>query len=154
MAPSLVRLYEQMPKPKYVIAMGACTITGRMFSNYSTIRGVDKLIPVDVYLPGRPPKSEAVIDAITKLRIETLQIKPEDWHSIAVILYVYGYDYLRFHCAYDVAHGGLLATVYHFTRIEYDVDQSREVCIKVFASRRNPRIPSVFWAWKSTDFQE
>uniref|UniRef100_A0A1J3H6E6 NAD(P)H-quinone oxidoreductase subunit K, chloroplastic n=1 Tax=Noccaea caerulescens TaxID=107243 RepID=A0A1J3H6E6_NOCCA len=65
MAPSLVRLYEQMPEAKYVIAMGACTITGGMFS---TVRGVDKLIPVDVYLPGCPPKPEAVIDAITKLR--------------------------------------------------------------------------------------
>nr|YP_010375084.1 NADH-plastoquinone oxidoreductase subunit K [Pontederia korsakowii]QXU58692.1 NADH-plastoquinone oxidoreductase subunit K [Pontederia korsakowii]QXU58778.1 NADH-plastoquinone oxidoreductase subunit K [Pontederia korsakowii] len=70
MAPSLVRLYEQMPEPKYVIAMGACTITGGMFStdSYSTVRGVDKLIPVDVYLPGCPPKPEAVFDAITKLR--------------------------------------------------------------------------------------
>ncbi|RZC63602.1 hypothetical protein C5167_025372 [Papaver somniferum] len=50
--------------------MGACTITGGMFStdSYSTVRGVDKLIPVDVYLPGCPPKPEAVIDAITKLR--------------------------------------------------------------------------------------
>ncbi|KAL0386781.1 UNVERIFIED_CONTAM: NAD(P)H-quinone oxidoreductase subunit J, chloroplastic [Sesamum latifolium] len=188
MAPSLVRLYEQMPEPKYVIAMGACTITGGMFStdSYSTVRGVDKLIPVDVYLPGCPPKPEAVIDAITKLRkkisreiyedrirsqqanrcfttnhkfhvgrrIETLQIKPEDWHSIAVILYVYGYNYLRSQCAYDVAPGGLLASVYHLTRIEYGVDQPEEVCIKVFASRRNPRIPSVFWVWKSVDFQE
>ena len=70
MAPSLVRLYEQMPEPKYVIAMGACKITGGMFStdSYSTVRGVEKLIPVDVYLPGCPPKPEAVIDAITKLR--------------------------------------------------------------------------------------
>ncbi len=70
MAPALVRLYEQMPDPKYVIAMGACTITGGMFSSDSTtaVRGVDKLIPVDVYLPGCPPRPEAVMDAIVKLR--------------------------------------------------------------------------------------
>jgi NAD(P)H-quinone oxidoreductase subunit K len=70
MAPALVRLYEQMPDPKYVIAMGACTITGGMFSSdsYSAVRGVDKLIPVDVYLPGCPPRPEAIMDAIVKLR--------------------------------------------------------------------------------------
>ena len=75
MAPSLVRLYEQMPEPKYVIAMGACTITGGMFStdSYSTVRGVDKLIPVDVYLPGCPPKPEAIIDAVIKLRKRVAQ---------------------------------------------------------------------------------
>jgi NAD(P)H-quinone oxidoreductase subunit K len=70
MAPALVRLYEQMPDPKYVMAMGACTITGGMFSTDSptTVRGVDKLIPVDVYIPGCPPRPEAIIDAIIKLR--------------------------------------------------------------------------------------
>lgn len=69
-APVLVRLYEQMPEPKYVIAMGACTITGGMFSadSPSAVRGVDKLIPVDVYLPGCPPRPEAIMDAIIKLR--------------------------------------------------------------------------------------
>ena len=79
MAPALVRLYEEMPDPKYVIAMGACTITGGMFSvdSPSTVRGVDKLIPVDVYIPGCPPRPEAIFDAIIKLRKkianETLQ---------------------------------------------------------------------------------
>jgi NAD(P)H-quinone oxidoreductase subunit K len=70
MAPALVRLYEEMPDPKYVIAMGACTITGGMFSSDSTtaVRGVDKLIPVDVYIPGCPPRPEAIFDAIIKLR--------------------------------------------------------------------------------------
>ncbi len=70
MAPALVRLYEQMPEPKYVIAMGACTITGGMFSvdSPTAVRGVDKLIPVDIYLPGCPPRPEAIMDAIIKLR--------------------------------------------------------------------------------------
>ena len=59
-----------MQEPKYVIAMGACTITGGMFStdSYTTVRGVDKLIPVDVYLPGCPPRPEAIMDGIIKLR--------------------------------------------------------------------------------------
>ena len=70
MAPALVRLYEEMPEPKYVIAMGACTITGGMFSadSPSAVRGVDKLIPVDLYIPGCPPRPEAIFDAIIKLR--------------------------------------------------------------------------------------
>ena len=70
MAPALVRLYEEMPEPKYVIAMGACTITGGMFSvdSPTTVRGVDKLIPVDVYIPGCPPRPEAIFDAVIKLR--------------------------------------------------------------------------------------
>lgn len=70
MAPALVRLYEEMPAPKYVIAMGACTITGGMFSvdSPTAVRGVDKLIPVDAYIPGCPPRPEAIIDAIIKLR--------------------------------------------------------------------------------------
>ncbi len=70
MAPALVRLYEEMPEPKYVIAMGACTITGGMFStdSPSAVRGVDKLIPVDLYIPGCPPRPEAIFDAVIKLR--------------------------------------------------------------------------------------
>lgn len=84
MAPSLVRLYEQMPEPKYVVAMGACTITGGMFStdSYTTVRGVDKLIPVDIYLPGCPPKPEAIIDAIIKLRKKIAQEVYDDQKKI------------------------------------------------------------------------
>lgn len=79
-APVLVRLYEQMPEPKYVIAMGACTITGGMFSvdSPTAVRGVDKLIPVDVYIPGCPPRPEAVIDGIVKLR---KKIGRESWRE-------------------------------------------------------------------------
>lgn len=70
MAPALLRLYEQMPEPKYVIAMGACTCGGGMFAetSYSVVRGIDKIIPVDIYLPMCPPKPESLINAIKKLQ--------------------------------------------------------------------------------------
>nr|UCU08784.1 NADH-plastoquinone oxidoreductase subunit J [Cycas schumanniana] len=86
--------------------------------------------------------------------IETLQIKSEDRASVAVALYVYGFNYLRSQCAYDVAPGGSLASVYHLTNIQDDADQPEEICIKVFVPRKNPRITSIFWIWKSADFQE
>ena len=70
MAPVLLRLYEQMPEPKYVIAMGACTCGGGMFAetSYSVVNGIDKILPVDIYLPMCPPRPEALIDAVRKLQ--------------------------------------------------------------------------------------
>ena len=70
MAPALLRLYEQMPEPKYVIAMGACTCGGGMFAetSYSVVKGIDKIIPVDIYLPMCPPKPESLINAIKELQ--------------------------------------------------------------------------------------
>lgn len=69
MAPALLKLYQQMPEPKYVIAMGACTCGGGMYGDsYSVVKGIDKVIPVDIYLPMCPPKPEALLDAIIKLQ--------------------------------------------------------------------------------------
>ncbi len=70
MAPSLLKLYNQIAEPKYVIAMGACACGGGMFADdsYSVVKGIDKIIPVDIYLPMCPPNPDALIDAISKLQ--------------------------------------------------------------------------------------
>ena len=90
MAPVLLRLYKQMPEPKYVIAMGACTCKGGMFSTqacYSVVRGIDKILPVDIYLPMCPPKPEALFDAILelkkKIKKESIMTRKE---------YIYGHN--------------------------------------------------------------
>ena len=77
MAPIVRNLYDQMPHPKWVIAMGDCAACGGVFNNYAIVQGVDKVIPVDVYVPGCPPRPEALIDAIIKLqkRIELVGSK-------------------------------------------------------------------------------
>ncbi|MGW8268519.1 MAG: NADH-quinone oxidoreductase subunit B, partial [Longimicrobiales bacterium] len=67
MAPVLRQVYDQMPEPKWVIAMGVCASSGGMFNNYAIVQGVDHIVPVDIYLPGCPPRPEMLIDAILKL---------------------------------------------------------------------------------------
>jgi NADH-quinone oxidoreductase subunit B len=70
MAPVLREIYDQMPEPKWVIAMGDCASCGGVFNNYALVQGVDKIVPVDVYIPGCPPRPEALIDGILKLKSE------------------------------------------------------------------------------------
>ena len=84
MAPTIVRLYNQMPEPKYVVAMGACASGGGPFKEgYNVVSGVDKLIPVDVYIPGCPPTPQALINGLIKLQelIDTQSIKQVRWYQ-------------------------------------------------------------------------
>jgi len=80
MAPQVVRLYNQMPEPKYVISMGACAISGGPFKQgYNVLKGIDRYIPVDIYIPGCPPRPEALIDALMALqrKIDAQQLTGE-----------------------------------------------------------------------------
>ena len=70
MAPVLRQIYDQMPNPKWVLSMGVCASSGGMFNNYAIVQGVDHVVPVDIYLPGCPPRPEMLMDAIIKLHEE------------------------------------------------------------------------------------
>ncbi len=69
-APILKQIYDQMPEPKWVVSMGACACSGGFYDNYTTLQGIDEIIPVDVYVAGCPPRPEAVLDAIMMVQKE------------------------------------------------------------------------------------
>ncbi|MBJ8347759.1 NADH-quinone oxidoreductase subunit B family protein [Antrihabitans sp. YC2-6] len=75
MAPVLRQVYDQMTEPKWVLAMGVCASSGGMFNNYAIVQGVDHVVPVDIYLPGCPPRPEMLLNAIIKLH-EKIQEMP------------------------------------------------------------------------------
>ncbi len=84
MAPQVVRLYNQMPEPKYCITMGACSISGGPFKDgYNVLKGIDRYIPVDVHLPGCPPRPEALLHGLMKLqqKIDGQEIQKTEWYQ-------------------------------------------------------------------------
>ena len=75
MAPVLRQIYDQMSDPKWVISMGVCASSGGMFNNYAIVQGVDHVVPVDIYLPGCPPRPEMLLDSILKLHDKIMNMK-------------------------------------------------------------------------------
>ncbi len=83
MAPVVRQVYDQMPNPKWVISMGVCASSGGMFNNYAIVQGVDHIVPVDIYVPGCPPRPEMLIDAMFKLKKDIIEKGKMGAHEIA-----------------------------------------------------------------------
>lgn len=86
--------------------------------------------------------------------VEMIKVDKDFLIPLATALYAYGFNYLRCQCAYDAGPGDDLVSVYHLVKVDDNVEQPQEICVKVFVSRDDPRVPSVYWIWKSADFQE
>ena len=82
MAPQVKRIWDQMPEPKYCLAMGSCAISGGIFKSYAVLQGADEILPVDVYVPGCPPRPEALFDGIRKIHqmVRAQSIKTVRWY--------------------------------------------------------------------------
>jgi NADH-quinone oxidoreductase subunit B len=78
LAPVLRTVYDQMMEPKWVVAFGACAVSGGIYQNYAAVQGIDRVVPVDVFIPGCPPRPETVLDGLLKLQ-DKIQHQKQDW---------------------------------------------------------------------------
>jgi NADH-quinone oxidoreductase subunit B len=94
MGPILRQVYEQMAEPKWVLSVGACASSGGIFDSYSVLQGIDRIIPVDVYVPGCPPRPEQIIDGILKIQhlVETESIRRRDTPEYKAMLAKFGIE--------------------------------------------------------------
>jgi NADH-quinone oxidoreductase subunit B len=94
MGPVLRQVYEQMAEPRWVLSVGACASSGGIFDTYSVLQGIDRIIPVDVYVPGCPPRPEQIIDGILKIQhlVESESLRRRDSEEYKAMLNKYGIE--------------------------------------------------------------